>query len=96
MDDRRRTADGGGDRGDVIWRGKIILEINDDGVGFEPERVEEGHMGLSIMRERAREVKAHLRITSAPGKGSKVMATWEDGGTRSQGRESGWQLAVGN
>jgi signal transduction histidine kinase len=61
-----------------MWKGKILLEISDDGRGFRPEVIEDGHIGLSIMRERAKSVRASLLITSTPGAGSKVTASWED------------------
>jgi signal transduction histidine kinase len=57
---------------------KIVLEIADDGVGFLPEQIGAGHLGLSIMHERAKEVRANLQVVSIPGKGSKVIVIWED------------------
>jgi signal transduction histidine kinase len=48
------------------------MEIEDDGVGFEPT-VARGGMGLEGMRERAQRIGAKLQIQSAPGQGTKVM-----------------------
>ncbi len=50
---------------------RIILEITDDGVGFEPGHPRVGR-GLDNMRERAEALGAHLEIDSAPGEGTKV------------------------
>jgi len=64
--------------GDGLWKGRISLEISDDGVGFDVGQIEDGHIGLSIMHERAKSIGADLRIASKPGEGSKVIASWED------------------
>jgi two-component system sensor histidine kinase DegS len=53
----------------------MYVAVEDDGVGFDSgARAEAGgrHFGLSSMEERARLIRADLRITSAPGKGTKV------------------------
>jgi signal transduction histidine kinase len=45
--------------------GKIILEINDNGIGFDLDLVERhGGLGLKGMRERAEQINADLRINS--------------------------------
>lgn len=59
-----------------IWRGRIVLMIADDGLGFEPARARLGRLGISGMRERAAGVGATLRITSKPGAGTSVTVTW--------------------
>ena len=44
----------------------------DDGRGFDPATapgVEDGHLGLTVMRERARGYGGECEITSAPGPG---------------------------
>lgn len=46
------------------------LRIVDNGRGFDCENVPPGHLGLSIMRERAEAVGAELVVTSAPGYGT--------------------------
>jgi signal transduction histidine kinase len=48
-----------------------VLEISDNGSGFDP-RVPEPGLGLASMRERARSVGGKLTVTSAPGVGTKV------------------------
>ncbi|GIV98392.1 MAG: hypothetical protein KatS3mg057_3049 [Herpetosiphonaceae bacterium] len=52
----------------------IILEVWDNGQGFDPAAAFPGHLGLRSMRERAMEFGGTLRIDSAPGKGTCVRA----------------------
>jgi signal transduction histidine kinase len=52
----------------------IALEVQDDGVGFDPEREHPGRLGLRSMRERAAELGGHLEIVSSPGQGARVRA----------------------
>jgi PAS domain S-box-containing protein len=57
-----------------------ILEIRDNGVGFEVPRrwvklAREGHLGLIGSSERAESVGGKLEIESAPGKGATIRAT---------------------
>jgi signal transduction histidine kinase len=53
------------------------LSIQDDGVGFHPQRAEqkERAIGLKSMRERAEAVGAMFALTSAPGQGTKICVT---------------------
>jgi signal transduction histidine kinase len=50
----------------------VVVEIVDDGRGFDPEAVRSGHFGLESMRSRADEIGADLHIISAPGRGTVV------------------------
>ena len=53
----------------------VILRVSDDGRGFDPSTQSQesnGHFGLATMRERAEEVGARFRLTSAPGAGTTV------------------------
>ena len=54
--------------------GALVVEVTDDGVGFDPDRPElrSRHLGLTSMEERARELRGRLRIRSAPGAGTTV------------------------
>ena len=46
----------------------LLLEVSDDGVGFEPERRRRAmHLGLASMRERVRLAHGSLDIESSPG-----------------------------
>jgi signal transduction histidine kinase len=56
----------------------VILEIADDGVGFDPAAVRErGGMGLRGMAERAEQLGGQLRIESEPGAGTIVQVQVE-------------------
>jgi signal transduction histidine kinase len=50
------------------------IEVNDDGVGFDPKLSElrSRHLGLTSMEERARELGGRLEIRSRPGSGTSV------------------------
>ena len=50
----------------------LLLEIGDDGVGFDPDALVHapGHYGLLGLRERARLAGGRLKITSQPGAGT--------------------------
>jgi signal transduction histidine kinase len=52
--------------------GRVVLEVLDDGCGFDPGATRTGHFGLELMRTRADEVGAALHIISAPGRGTTV------------------------
>jgi PAS domain S-box-containing protein len=54
--------------------GTIVLEVCDDGPGFDPTGSRPGHLGLRSMRERATQVGGTLAIESAPGRGTCVRA----------------------
>ena len=54
------------------YRAYIGLSVSDRGRGFDPQHLgETGGFGLSSMRERVELLKGHLRIRSAPGRGSR-------------------------
>lgn len=59
--------------------GRIRIEIEDDGVGFDPETcpncLSDRHVGLKIMRERAHRIGGECRVASQPGNGSRVTLT---------------------
>jgi len=50
------------------------LEIEDHGVGFDPDAIldQRGHLGLAGMFERAREIGWHLSVVSRPGQGTHI------------------------
>jgi len=56
--------------------GTIVLAVEDDGCGFDPEllpqRLAEGHIGLRSQRERVENVGGRLEIRSSPGRGTRV------------------------
>jgi signal transduction histidine kinase len=53
-------------------RGRVLVEVRDDGSGFDPAARHPGHFGLESMRSRAAELGAVLTISSAPGAGTAV------------------------
>ena len=56
--------------------GDDVLEVVDDGIGFDParldERLREGHIGVLSLRERAEGLGGSLRIESAFGRGARL------------------------
>jgi len=54
--------------------GGIVVEVSDDGSGFDPDDPElrSRHLGLTSIEERAAELGARLQIRSAPGRGTVV------------------------
>ena len=52
------------------------MRINDNGQGFDTEKVFSGHYGLGMMRERAEAAGALLSVTSQPGHGTELRISW--------------------
>jgi signal transduction histidine kinase len=52
--------------------GRCRITIRDDGGGFDPAAVPEGHFGLATMRERAARLQGEVQIASALGRGTVV------------------------
>jgi two-component system, NarL family, sensor histidine kinase DegS len=52
--------------------GVAALHVADDGKGFDPASVVAGHYGLRNMSERASRLGGTLRITSEPGRGTRL------------------------
>jgi PAS domain S-box-containing protein len=61
--------------------GGLVLEITDDGRGFDSEAIPAGHFGLAIMHERAQAMGATVRVQSHPGQGTRVVVAWRPGRT---------------
>ncbi|MEZ4867180.1 MAG: PAS domain S-box protein [Caldilineaceae bacterium] len=55
--------------------GSVILEINDNGKGFDPTQLTGGGLGLVSMRERTAQIGGVLQLQSAPGAGTTVQIT---------------------
>ena len=56
-----------------LQKGSLILEVEDDGRGFDPEKqLPENHRGVRNMAARARRAGAELSIESHPRRGTKV------------------------
>jgi signal transduction histidine kinase len=54
--------------------GRVLLEVEDDGVGFDPSAraLRATHLGLTSMEERAERLGGRLEVRSAPGAGTTV------------------------
>jgi signal transduction histidine kinase len=52
--------------------GRVLVEVRDDGSGFDPHVRDPAHFGLESMHSRAAELGAVLTISSAPGAGTTV------------------------
>lgn len=50
----------------------VRLSITDDGKGFDPGSVAEGHHGLALMRQRAELARGSFTVSSTPGRGTRV------------------------
>lgn len=70
---------------------EVRLSVDDDGRGFDGDRLEEDapqtHFGLVGLRERARLLGGHLRVESSPGVGTCVEASVPLSGTASSAAE---------
>jgi signal transduction histidine kinase len=56
----------------------LVLEIEDDGCGFDPAAGHPGHLGLRSMAERLAEIGGTLELHSAPGRPTIVRAVVPD------------------
>ena len=74
--------------------GLAEVSIEDDGYGFELGKqnidlydlLSQRHFGLAGMFERAELIQAEIRITSAPGAGTRIFVRWPKNGKRWIGR----------
>ena len=63
---------------------RLLLEIRDHGVGFDPSLVSDERFGLRGIRERARLLGGHATIDSAPGNGTRITVELPLKGERSR------------
>ncbi|MCC6614250.1 MAG: GAF domain-containing sensor histidine kinase [Anaerolineae bacterium] len=66
----------------------LVLEVIDNGAGFETDRDFPGHLGLQSMRERVEQLGGEINIESAVGKGTHItvsMCLLEDESSPSKG-----------
>ena len=54
---------------------RVTLEVVDDGGGFDPAEVREGHYGILGMQERVKQMGGTLELASSPGHGSRVAVS---------------------
>jgi signal transduction histidine kinase len=57
----------------------VVLEVKDDGIGFDASGTFPGHIGLVSMQERAASIDAAVEVTSLPGSGTSVVLTLSAG-----------------
>jgi NarL family two-component system sensor histidine kinase LiaS len=55
---------------------QAVLTVEDDGAGFQADRIRVGSHGLSTMRERARKLGGDAEIVTKPGSGTRVRVTF--------------------
>lgn len=56
-------------------RQHVILEIKDDGQGFDVKKLDDAGMGLRNMKERALLIKGKIKVSSTIGAGTKITVT---------------------
>lgn len=56
---------------------ETMLQVRDDGCGFDPAQAPKSGLGLGILHERASEIGAQLVVESAPGAGTTVAVHWQ-------------------
>lgn len=60
--------------------GAVQVRVEDDGCGFDPQRVPVGHHGLLGMRYRVESAGGTVRVLSTPGHGTCIEATLQPAG----------------
>lgn len=56
-------------------RKNVVLEITDDGQGFDIKKLDDSGLGLRNMKERAAQAKGKFKITSKVGAGTKIVVS---------------------
>jgi PAS domain S-box-containing protein len=56
----------------------VLMEIRDNGIGFDTTATKPTSLGMRIMRERAEAIHGHLTVLSAPGQGTTVSLHWNE------------------
>lgn len=54
---------------------ELLVEIADDGVGFDPSTPQPGHLGLRTMAQRIEQLGGVLLVDTHPGRGTRICAT---------------------
>ena len=52
--------------------GRVLVEIEDQGGGFDPQAVSQSHFGLEGIRQRARLFGGSAVVDAAPGRGTSI------------------------
>jgi protein-histidine pros-kinase len=53
---------------------ELVLDVHDDGRGFDPRAARRGRWGMTTMRERAEAAGGQLHIDAIPGQGTRIHA----------------------
>jgi signal transduction histidine kinase len=56
--------------------GQVDLTIQDDGLGFDPDHIGTDHLGLSIMKDRIKNIGGTIETISGEGKGTLIKVHW--------------------
>jgi len=54
----------------------VIFEIQDDGRGFDPKKLDRSGYGLANMKERAHKINGKMKITSKTGEGTRLVVSF--------------------
>lgn len=55
----------------------VYLEIKDNGKGMDQDNVPSNHLGIGIMKERASNINADIKIDSGLGIGTTILLSWK-------------------
>jgi signal transduction histidine kinase len=60
-----------------ITETSTLITVKDDGVGFEPYKLDEAKTGIGLknMKQRAKDINGKVSINTAPGQGTEVVIT---------------------
>jgi signal transduction histidine kinase len=58
--------------------GVVDLTIQDDGLGYDPDKVGPGHLGLSIMKDRIENIGGTIETITSQGKGTLIKVHWTE------------------
>lgn len=58
----------------TLEAGQLLMEISDDGVGFDTRKMNKG-LGIGALKERMRRINGRIEITSEPGQGTRLAAS---------------------
>lgn len=61
--------------------GRIDLRIHDDGIGFDRNNIEAGHLGLDIMTDRIQNIGGTIEMITGQGEGTLIRIAWIDSRT---------------
>lgn len=58
--------------------GHVDLTIQDDGLGYDPDKIGPGHLGLSIMKDRIENIGGTIETITSEGKGTLIKVHWTE------------------